>query len=93
MSNSKLEDYCIHSILPKINHGHDLVWVVVDRLTKLVKFIPSKKDIKTHELAKLFIEHLYWLYSLLIDIVFNRDRKFNSHFLRKVFKKLVTTLA
>ena len=79
--------------LPRTNRGHDSVWVVVDRLTKLVKFIPTRKDVKTPELARLFIEHLYKLYGLPADIVSDRDRKFDSHFWREVFKKLDTTLS
>ena len=79
--------------LPQTNRGHDSVWVVVDRLTKLVKFIPTRKDVKTPELARLFIEHLYRLYGLPADMVFDRDRKFDSHFWREVFKKLATTVS
>ena len=73
--------------------SHHSVWVVVDNLTKLVKFIPTRKDVKTHELARLFIEHLYRLYGLPAYIVSDRDRKFDSHFWREVFKKLGTTLS
>ena len=79
--------------LPKTNCNHDLVWVVVDRLAKLVKFIPTMKDVKTLELARLFIKHIHRLYGFLVDIVSNRDRKFNSQFWREVFKKLDTTLS
>ena len=79
--------------LPQINCGHDSVWVVVDRLTKLVKFIPTKKDIKIPKLARLFIKYIYWLYGLPTDIVLDRDRKFDSHFWREVFKNLDTTLS
>ena len=68
---------------PKTNCNHDSIWVVVDRLTKLVKFIPTR----------LLIKHLYRLYGLPIDIVSNRDRKFDSHFWKEVFKKLDTTLS
>ena len=75
------------------NRSHDSVWVVVDKLTKLVKFIPTRKDVKTPELARLFIEHLYRLYGLPIYIVFDRDRKFDSHFWREVIKNLDTTLS
>ena len=78
--------------LPETNWGHNLVWVVIDRLTKLIKFIPTKKDVKTPKLTRLFIEHLYRLYGLPVDIVFDRDRKFDSHFWRDVFKKLDVTL-
>ena len=79
--------------LPKTNCGHNSIWVVVDRLTKFFKSIPTKKDIKTLELARLFIEHLYRLCGLLANIVSNRDRKFDSHFWREIFKKLGTTLS
>ena len=79
--------------LPRTNRGNDSVWVVVDRLTKMVKFIPTKKTVKTPELARLFIEHLYKLYGLPASIVSDRDRKFDSHFWREVFKKLETTLS
>ena len=79
--------------LPRTNCDHDSIWVVVDRLTKLVKFIPTRKDVKTPKLARLFIEHLYWLYDLPADIVSDRDRKFDSHFWREVFKKLDSTLS
>ena len=79
--------------LPKTNHDHNSVWVVVDRLTKLVNFILTRKDVKTPKLARLFIEHLYRLYGMPVDIVSNRDRKFDSHFWREVFKKLDTTLS
>ena len=79
--------------LPRTNRGHDSIWVVVDRLTKLVKFIPTRKNVKTPELARLFIKHLYRLYGLPADIVSDRDRKFDSHFWREVFKKLDTTLS
>lgn len=41
----------------------------------------------------MFIEHLYKLYGLPTDIVFDRDRKFDSQFWREVFKKLDTTLS
>ena len=50
--------------LPRTNCNHDLGWVVVDRLTKLVKFILTRKDMKNPKLARLFIEHFYRLYGL-----------------------------
>ena len=79
--------------LPKTNRSHNSVWVVTDRLTKLIKFIQTRKDAKTLEMARFFIEHLFSLYGLPTDIVFDRDRKFNSHFWREVFKNLDTTLS
>ena len=58
-----------------------------------MKFIPTGKNRKTLKVARLFIKHLYRLYGVPIDIVSNRDRKFDSRFWRAVFKKLDTTLS
>ena len=48
--------------LPNTSRGHDAIWVIVDRLTKMCRFIPTKTTVKTPELAKLFIENIYRLY-------------------------------
>ena len=78
--------------LPNTQRGHDAIWVVVDRLTKMAKFIPTKTTVSTPELARLFVDQLYRLYGLPSSIVSDRDRKFNSHFWRVVFAKLDTKL-
>ena len=78
--------------LPNTQRGHDAIWVVVDHLTKMAKFIPTKTIVSTPELARLFVDQLYRLYGLPSSIVSDRDRKFNSHFWRAVFVKLDTKL-
>ena len=42
--------------LPNTLRGHDAIWVVVDRLTKMAKFIPTKTIVSTPELAWLFVD-------------------------------------
>ena len=64
--------------LPKTQRGHDSVWVIVDRLTKMAQFIPTNEKLKTLEFARLFVEHIYTLYGLPAGIVSDRDSKFNS---------------
>ena len=59
--------------LPKTARGHDSVWVIVDRFTKMCRFIPTKSTVKTPELARLFMEHVYRLYGLPNNIVSDRD--------------------
>ena len=73
--------------------GHDSVCVIVDRLTKMAPFIPTNEKVKTPELARLFVEHIYRLYGLPAGIISDRDSKFNNHFWRAVFKRLETTLS
>ena len=78
--------------LPNTQRGHDAIWVVVDRLMKMSKFIPTKTTITTPELARLFVENVYCLYGLPSSIVSDRDRNFNNHFWRAIFHILVTKL-
>ena len=78
--------------LPTTNRGHDAIWVIVDWLTKLCRFVPTKKLITTPELARLFVENVYRLYGLPSNIVSDRDCKFNGHFWWAVFNKLDTKL-
>ena len=42
--------------LPNTQRGHDAIWVVVDRLTKMAKFIPTKTTVSTPKLAWLFVD-------------------------------------
>ena len=92
--NGKWESISMDFIvgLPTTNRGHDAIWVVVDRLTKMCRFIPTKTTVKTPELARLFVDNVYRLYGLPANIISDRDRKFDSHFWRAVFKRLDTML-
>ncbi|GJR03603.1 putative reverse transcriptase domain-containing protein [Tanacetum coccineum] len=42
--------------LPKTKSGHDMIWVIVDRLTKLAHFLAMREDYNTKRLAKLYID-------------------------------------
>ncbi len=54
--------------LPNTRCGHDAICVLVDPLTKLCRFIPTKTTVTTLELARLFIENIYRLYGLTTNI-------------------------
>ena len=58
----------------------------------MCRFVPTKTTVKTPELARLFVDNIYRLYGLPASIVSDRDRKFDSHFWRTVFKRLDTLL-
>ena len=48
--------------LPKTPNGHDYIWVIVDRLTKVAHFIPVKIDYKGNKLAQLYIDNILRLH-------------------------------
>ena len=75
--------------LPKTQRGHDFVWVIVDRLTKMAQFIPTNEKVKTPE-SRLFVEHIYRLYGLPAGIVSDRDSKFNNHFSEDMLRAYVS---
>jgi hypothetical protein len=41
--------------LPRSNRGHNSIWVIVDRLTKVTHFIPVKTTDHGNRLAELYI--------------------------------------
>ena len=48
--------------------GHDSIWIVVDPLSKVVIFIPTKTMAIAYELAYRFVDKLLWFLGLPIDV-------------------------
>ncbi|GJT17691.1 putative reverse transcriptase domain-containing protein [Tanacetum coccineum] len=44
--------------LPRTRSGHDIIWVIVDRLTKSAHFIPMREDYKMDRLARLYLNEI-----------------------------------
>ncbi|GJZ23848.1 putative reverse transcriptase domain-containing protein [Tanacetum coccineum] len=44
--------------LPRTTSGHDTIWVIVDRLTKSVHFLPIREDYKMDRLARLYLNEI-----------------------------------
>ena len=62
--------------LPKTPSGHDSIWVIVDRLTKVAHFIPVKIDYKCNMLAQLYIDNILRLHGVPSQIVSDRGTPF-----------------
>jgi len=58
----------ITDLLP--SNSFDVIYVVVDRLLKMAHFVPCNKTISGEEMARLFLDNLYWYYGLPNDIIF-----------------------
>ena len=65
--------------LPPI-HYHNVVLVVVDRLTKQAIFIPTTKSMAAPDVATLLVQHVVKVHGLPQTLVSDRDPVFTSHF-------------
>lgn len=52
--------------------GCDLIWVFMDRLTKLTHFLPIKTTYKVIHLTRLFIVEIVRLHGVLTSIMSDR---------------------
>ena len=66
--------------LPRTLRGNNLIWVIVDRLTKSAHFLPMKVNFSTDRLASLYIKEIVRMQSVLVSIAFDRDPHFTSRF-------------
>ena len=60
---------------------------MVNQLTKMARFLPTQKSVMVSQLAHQFVDQLFCLYGLQVDIVNDRDSKFTSEFCTLVFNK------
>ena len=66
--------------LPHSPRVKDAVWVVIDRLTKVVHFIPMKMTNSAIALVPLFFKEIVRLHGVPKSSVLDRDSKFMSNF-------------
>jgi transposase InsO family protein len=78
--------------LPVTTKGHDSIWVVVDRLTKVAHFIQVKTRYSGGHLAKLYIENILRLHGVPSRIVSDRGTQFTSRFWKSLHIALGTRL-
>jgi hypothetical protein len=66
--------------LPRTQAGHDSIWVIVDRLTKVAHFIPVKTTYSGAKLAELYMSQVVCLHGVPKKIVSDRGSQFTSKF-------------
>jgi hypothetical protein len=61
-----------------LSDGHDAIWVVIDRLTKMRHLVPCSTTVDAKELANLFVMHIFHLHGLPDSIISDRGTQFAS---------------
>ncbi len=69
-------------------HGFDSILVVIDYLTKLAHFIPTRKDASSEEVARLLRRDLFRLHGLPEVLVSDRDSRLVGTYMQDLFKSL-----
>ena len=64
--------------LPRSPRGNNVIWVIVDQLTKSAHFIPYRDGQSTEALAEKYIQEIVRLHGVPISIVSDRDTRFVS---------------
>ncbi|GKE71027.1 putative reverse transcriptase domain-containing protein, partial [Tanacetum coccineum] len=78
--------------LPKSSQGYDTIWVIVDRLTKSVIFVPMRETDPMEKLARMYLKEVVTRHVILVLIICDRDPRFASNFWRSLQKALGTNL-
>ncbi|GJZ28850.1 reverse transcriptase domain-containing protein [Tanacetum coccineum] len=63
---------------PRSSSGHDIIWVIVDRLTKSAHFLAIQEDYKMEWLARLYIDEIVGRHEVHVSIISDRDGRFTS---------------
>lgn len=72
---------------PPTVRRHDCIFVVVDRFSKMAKFIPRRNTSSAHDLAQLLLDLVWRSLGLPSSIVSDRDPRFVGHFWRSLWKR------
>ncbi|GKE23542.1 putative reverse transcriptase domain-containing protein [Tanacetum coccineum] len=76
--------------LPRTSSGHDIIWVIMDRLTKSTYFLPMREDYKMDRLVRLYLNEIVSRHGVLISIISERDSRFTSRFWQTIQEALGT---
>ena len=79
--------------LPLTKRNHNSIWVIMDRLTKVGHFIPTRNDLSVEELGQIYIDQVFRYHGAPSEIVSDRGPQFTSHLWRSMQRALGTKQA
>ncbi|GJS78733.1 reverse transcriptase domain-containing protein [Tanacetum coccineum] len=68
--------------------GQDMIWVIIDRLTKSAHFLPMQEDDTLENLTRQYLKEVVSRHGVPVSIISDRDGKFTSHFWKTLNKAL-----
>lgn len=74
--------------LPRTPKGNDMVWVIVDRLTKSAHFLAIRENAPLEKFAKLYMDEIVSRHGIPMSIVSDRDSRFVSNFWQSLQREL-----
>ncbi|GKD48402.1 putative nucleotidyltransferase, ribonuclease H [Tanacetum coccineum] len=78
--------------LPKTASGQDMIWVIVDRLTKSAHFLPAKENDSMEKLTRQYLKDMVSRHGVPISIISDRDGRFVSQFWQSLQEAFGTQL-
>ncbi|KAL8111406.1 hypothetical protein AgCh_019214 [Apium graveolens] len=78
--------------LPRTQKGNDVIWIIVDRLTKSAHFLAISEASPLEKLTKLYIREIVRLHGVPVSIVSDRDPRFTSRFWNSFQEEMGTKL-
>jgi hypothetical protein len=76
--------------IPLTSHKFDLIWVIMDRLTKYAHFIPVHTNYNVVKYVEIYIAHVLCLHRVLKMIVFYQGSRFVARFWEQLHASLRT---
>ncbi|GJS07662.1 putative reverse transcriptase domain-containing protein [Tanacetum coccineum] len=78
--------------LPKTASGQDMIWVIVDRLTKSAHFLPAKENDSMEKLTRQYLKEVVSRHGVPISIISDCDGRFVSQFWQSLQEAFGTQL-
>ena len=78
--------------LPRTACGVDLIWVIMDRLTKRAHFIMIQESISVEKLVEIYVREVVARHGVSVSVVSDRDVHFTSKFWKRFHDEMGTRL-
>jgi hypothetical protein len=78
--------------IPTTAHKFDLIWVIVDRLSKSAHFIPVNTNYRVQKYVEIYIAHVLCLHGVPKMIISDRGSQFVARYWEQLFASLETHL-